>query len=80
MLNESLTSITFNGTTVTGNSTNTQTNFAANGILGVDYMVMPQLSVGARYRLLFINTASGSASGSSSAGGLFGQESNLWPM
>jgi len=77
LLHESLTSITALGTTVAGSANDNQTNFAANGILGFDFMVMPQLSVGARYRLLFINTASGSA-GNGSPSQLFGQMGNFW--
>jgi opacity protein-like surface antigen len=34
------------------------TDFAANGIVGVDFAVMPQFTIGARYRLLYINTSS----------------------
>lgn len=63
-LSESLTGVTFAGTTFTGSASQDNTDFAANGIVGFDYAVMPQLTVGARYRLLYINTASGSSSGS----------------
>jgi len=38
--------------------TDDETDFAANGIVGVDYAVMPQLTIGARYRLIYVNTSS----------------------
>lgn len=63
-IDESLTAITVAGTTFTGNASQDNTDFAANGIVGFDYAVMPQLTVGARYRLLYVNTASGTSSGS----------------
>ena len=55
------------GTSLASSFSDDDTDFAANGIVGVDYAVMPQLTVGARYRLLYINTAS-----SSSSNGVFG--------
>lgn len=61
-ISESLTGVTIAGTTFTGNASQDNTDFAANGIVGFDYAVMPQLTIGARYRLLYINTASGSSS------------------
>jgi OmpA-OmpF porin, OOP family len=41
-----------------GSFSNDETDFAANGIVGVDFAVMPQLTIGARYRLLYVNTSS----------------------
>jgi opacity protein-like surface antigen len=41
-----------------GTTSQNETDFAANGILGVDFAVMPQLTIGARYRLLYVNTSS----------------------
>jgi hypothetical protein len=37
-----------------------ETDFAANGILGADFPIpmVPQLTAGVRYRLLFVNTGS----------------------
>ncbi|HEX3974136.1 MAG TPA: outer membrane beta-barrel protein [Stellaceae bacterium] len=41
-----------------GSVSQDETDFAANGIVGFDVAVMPQLTLGARYRLLYVNTAS----------------------
>jgi len=46
------------GTSLASSFSEDDTDFAANGIVGVDFAVMPQLTVGARYRLLFVNTSS----------------------
>jgi len=46
------------GTSLASSFSDDDTDFAANGIVGVDFAVMPQLTVGARYRLLFVNTSS----------------------
>ena len=50
---------------------NDDTAFAANGILGVDFPVIPNLTAGVRYRLLFVNSAS-SSTGPLSVGNFFG--------
>jgi opacity protein-like surface antigen len=69
-INESLTGV---GGVNIGNFTSDETNFAANGILGADFPIplVPQLTAGVRYRLLFINTAS-------SGSGLFGSSGNFF--
>src|SRR5579875_441094 len=65
-ISASLDSITSGGTTVTVNGSDNETDFAANGIVGVDYRLSPQLTIGGRYRLLYVNTAS-----SGNSGGIF---------
>ena len=72
-MNEQVSSTTAFGITTNVNSSATNTDFAANGIAGVDYSVMPQLTVGARYRVLYINTATSS----SGSGGLFGSNGDF---
>jgi opacity protein-like surface antigen len=59
-INETLTAVTVAGTTFTGSLSGDETDFAANGIVGADFPIplVPQLTAGVRYRLLFVNTGS----------------------
>ena len=59
------------GVSIGSGLSNDDTAFAANGIIGADFPVIPQLTVGARYRLLFINSGS-SSTGILSVGNFFG--------
>jgi len=72
-VNETLTAATIAGTTITGNVGDDQTDFAANAIVGADFPLpmMPQLTLGVRYRLLFVNSSS-SSTGPLSVGNFFG--------
>jgi len=55
-------------------SNGSETDFAANGILGFDVGVMPSLTIGARYRFLFVDVGSAIAGGgvAASNGDFFG--------
>ena len=72
-VNETLTAATLGGTTITGSVSDDQTDFAANAIVGADFPIpgLPQLNLGARYRLLFVNSSS-SSNGPLSVGNFFG--------
>ena len=54
-VNSSIDSFTVQGTTFTGTSSHSETDLAVNGIVGFDVPVMPQLTIGARYRFLYVN-------------------------
>jgi hypothetical protein len=58
-----LDSISLGGTTAIANSSGSETDFAANGILGFDVGVMPHLTIGARYRFLYVNVGSALSGG-----------------
>lgn len=59
-------------TTVTVNGSHSETDLALNGIAGVDYAVTDNVSLGARYRYLWINSAdSTTASGETLKAGDF---------
>jgi opacity protein-like surface antigen len=51
-------SASFGGVTATVDSSQRQTDFAADGILGLNYALGKDMSVGARYQYLWINSAS----------------------
>jgi opacity protein-like surface antigen len=68
---ESIDSISSGGVTVNQHGGNHDLDFATNGIVGFDYSVMPQLTVGARYRFLYVNMAT------SSNNGAFGSQGDL---
>jgi opacity protein-like surface antigen len=59
----SLTGGTISGSTFVTNVSDSETDFAANGIVGFDYAVTPQFSIGARYRLLYVNMGSDASGG-----------------
>lgn len=64
--------VRISNTTVVLNSSDSETDFAADGIVGVDYPVSPELSIGARYRLIYVNTGSvGSGGGFTASSGDF---------
>jgi opacity protein-like surface antigen len=48
-------------------STGSETDFAANFLVGMDFAVVDRWSVGARYRFVWINTASSATSGGSNS-------------
>lgn len=52
-----ISSISFNGVTSAVNSSENQTDFAADGLVGFDIPVGQSLSVGARYQYLWVNSA-----------------------
>jgi opacity protein-like surface antigen len=68
---ESVDSVTSGGMTASVHSGTHDLDFATNGIVGFDYSVMPQLTVGARYRFLYVNMAT------SSNNGAFGSQGDL---
>ena len=70
---ESIDSLSSGGVSAPVHSGSHDTDFAANAIVGFDYKVMPQLSIGARYRFLYVNMATSSNNGAfGSTGDLFG--------
>lgn len=50
-----LDSISSGGTTASVNESHSETDFAANAIVGVDYAVTPQISIGGRYQFLWVS-------------------------
>lgn len=58
-----LDSISAGGVTANVNASDSETDFAANGIIGFDVGVMPNLTIGARYRLLYVNVGSAISGG-----------------
>lgn len=69
-----LDSVSAGGATAIVNASGSETDFAANGILGFDVGVMPNLTVGARYRFLYVNVGSAFAGDglAASSGDFFG--------
>lgn len=73
-ITETITGASGGAVIVSGGGSTSQTDFAANGIVGFDVDVMPSLSLGARYRFLYVNmSTSTTAPGvTSSTGDFFG--------
>ena len=71
-MNETLSAFTVAGTTFPASFSGDETDFAANGIIGADFPIpgLPQLNLGARYRMLFVNT--GASNSGISNGNFFG--------
>jgi len=72
----SFSSITFAGITVPVSDTHSEADLAADAMIGVNYRVTPQIILGARYRLLYIDKANddliSGTGGSTSYGSLWG--------
>jgi hypothetical protein len=50
--------MTLNGTTAIVGTSDDETDLAVDGVLGFDYAITPQISLGGRYRLVWINVGS----------------------
>jgi opacity protein-like surface antigen len=65
-------SITINGVKTAVNTTGSETDFAANALVGVDLAVTSQITIGGRYRFVWINSAD-----TQNSGGLVSKQGDL---